>query len=93
MHQNDDPSLYYTDVFLIFSNINTMVHVYSGTGGDFPYMYAPEGLSCTAVAVGVRDSVLYSSFTPVTIGTNQTVNFTMYPTTDTVFHQAINALN
>lgn len=93
MHANEDPSLYYTDVFLIFSDINTMIHVYSGSGGDFPYMYAPEGLSCTAVAVGVRDSVLYSAFTPITIGSNQTVNFSLHPTTDENFKQQIDALN
>ena len=93
MHQNDNPQLYGTDVFLIFSDINSMIHVYSDAGGDFPYMYAPQGLNCTVVAVGVRDSMLYSSFVPVTIGANQTVNFSMHQTTDADFYQKVDALN
>jgi hypothetical protein len=93
LHQSDDHDLYNADVFLIFSGINSMVHVYYSLGNDYPYLYAPQGLNCTVVAVGIRDSTLYSSFTPITIGTNQTVNFSLHQTTDEDFHQQVDALN
>ena len=92
LHPNEDPQLYSTDVFLIFSDMNSMIHLYYSVS-DYPYLYAPEGLNCTAVAVGVRDSVLYSSFTPITISTNQTVNFSLHPTTDADFKLKLDALN
>src|SRR4029079_3918880 len=94
MHQTDDPHLYNTSVCLVFYDVKSVVRVYYDPGAnDFPYQFAPEGMGCTVVAVGVRDSILYSSFTPITIGTNQTVNFTLHQTTDTLLHQAIDALN
>lgn len=93
LHANEDPQLYGTDVFLIFSEVNSMVHIYSSGANDYPYQYAPEGMNCTAVAVGVRDSILYCSFTPITIGTNQTVNCSLHPTTDAAFQQQMDALN
>jgi hypothetical protein len=94
MQPDDNPLLYNTDVFLIFSDIKTMIHVYySPMDQNYPYLFAPEGLNCTAVAVGVKDSTLYSSFTPIIIGTNQTINFSLSPTTDEDFYQALDALN
>ncbi len=92
LQQNDDPVLYNTQLFLLFSGINSMVHVYYSNNG-WPYLYAPQGLSCTAVAVGVKDSVLYSSFVPLTIGANQTVNFSLSPSTDEAFQARLDSLN
>jgi hypothetical protein len=93
IHSNDDPSLFSTDVFLVFSNINSMIHVYSYGTNDFPYDYAPVGLQCTVVAIGAKDGKLFSSFTPITISTNQVVNFTLAATTDAAFKAQLNALN
>jgi hypothetical protein len=92
IHPNDDPALYQQDVFLVFRDISTMIHVYSNAT-DFPYYYAPVGLQCTVVALGVKDGQLYSSFTPITIGSNQTVNFTLSPTTTGAFKTQLETLN
>jgi hypothetical protein len=91
----DSTTRYGTNVFLLFKNITAMVHVYE-TGfysGTFTYASAPSGLPCTVVAVGAKNGVLYSSFTPITIGNNQTVNFTLSPTTVTAFKAAVKALD
>ena len=82
------------DVFLIFKNINSMVHVYNNYGtDDFPYYYAPLGLQCTVVTVGTKDGKLYSSFAPITISASQTVNFNVTETTTEAFKTALKALN
>ncbi|HVA98646.1 MAG TPA: hypothetical protein VNG53_07095, partial [Bacteroidia bacterium] len=40
-------------VFLLFTNLNSMVHVYGGgISQSYTYLYAPLGLKCTAVAIG-----------------------------------------
>lgn len=83
---------YSMDLFLVFSNVNSMVHVY-GNGTNFPYYYAPVGLQCTVVVVGVKNGKLYSSFTPITISSNLTVNFSLSVTTTTEFKTKLNALN
>lgn len=96
MHFTGIAADYSPDIFLVFDNINTTVHVYSnyfGDGSDFTYSFAPVGLSCTAVAVGEKNGILYASFTPVTISTNQTVNFNMTQTTEADFKTALEALN
>lgn len=94
LHPNDDPTEYETDVFLVFSGINSMVHVYRGYPvNDFPYYYAPTGLSCTVVAIGEKDGQLYASFTPITIGNNQTVNFSLSSISETDFQTQLTALN
>ena len=92
IHPNDDPNLFHPDVFLVFTGINTMIHVYE-SGIDFPYLYAPVGLQCTVVAVGVKGGKLYSSFTPITISANQTSNFTLSETTEVQFKAQLDALN
>jgi hypothetical protein len=92
-HANDDMSLYEIDVFLVFSGINSMVHVYYGGGNDFPYSYAPQGLQCTIVAIGAKDGKLYSSFTPVTITSGLITNFSLTETTDAAFKAQVSALN
>lgn len=89
---NDNPSDYYTDVFLVFSGVNTVLHIYQ-SGTNFLYYFAPIGQQCTIVAFGVKDGKLYSSFTPITISPSQTVNFTLTETTDTDFKTQLNALN
>ena len=60
-----------------------MIHVYRAglSINEFPYSYAPKGLECTLVALGVKDGKTYSAFVPITIGDNQTVNFTLSETT------------
>ncbi|MEI7595336.1 MAG: hypothetical protein WCK02_06265 [Bacteroidota bacterium] len=92
MKPTDSPSIYHTDVFLVFKNINCMVHVYNYQN-EFPYYYAPIGLECTVVALGVKDGKLYSSFVPITISANQIVNFTLTETTATDFTNKLNTLN
>ena len=92
LHPTDNSGNYNTDVFLVFNTISSMVHVYTN-GSDFPYYYAPQGLQCTLVAVGVNNGVLYSSFVPFTIGSNQTVNFTLSATTTSAFLSQMGALN
>ncbi|MFL5730184.1 MAG: hypothetical protein ACJ75J_11920, partial [Cytophagaceae bacterium] len=44
---------YNPDVFLLFHDENSMIHVYWGfTGDEYIYSYAPIGKECTVVAVG-----------------------------------------
>ncbi len=81
------------DVFLVFTDINCMVHVYSGGPGMYPYPYAPLGLKCTVVAAGVKGGNLYSSFTPTTISDNQTVPFSLLLTTLEDFEAQLEGLN
>ncbi len=89
---SDSMSNYNTQTFLIFKNINSMVHVYGGPG-SFVYNYAPRGFPCTLVAIGFNNHTLYSSFTPFTIGVNQKINFTLSPTTTGAFKAQLQALN
>ena len=93
LHANDNPSDFNTDIFLVFKNVNSMVHVYKTTTTDFIYNFAPKGLECTMVAVGVKNNKLYSSFIPITIGSNQTVNFSLSVTTTDDFKKALKALD
>ncbi|MEP6950182.1 MAG: hypothetical protein ABI863_12935 [Ginsengibacter sp.] len=91
---NDSASLYGTQVFLVFSKINCLVHVYNDYySSDFRYMYAPGGLQCTLVALGVRNKVLYSSFVPITITANESVSFSLSKTTTDQFKSQLAALN
>ncbi len=83
---------YNTQVFLVFKNISCMVHVYYSSN-TFPYNYAPEGLECTLVACGVKDGKLYSSFVPITISTNKTVNFSLKESTSSEFINHLQTLN
>lgn len=92
LHPLDSISVYNTDVFLVFHSVNSMVHVYNNNG-DFPYYYAPVGLQCTAVAIGLKNGKLYSAFVPITITSNLTVNFSLSETTSTQFITSLEALN
>jgi hypothetical protein len=69
-----------------------MVHVYK-EGTAFKYNYAPQGSQCTMVAVGVKDGKLYSSFRPVSITGNLTMDFALSETTIDDFKTQLNALN
>ncbi len=80
------------DVYLIFKGINSMVHVYSN-GNLFPYNYAPLGLPCTVVAIGVKDNNLWASFTPVSILSNQSVTISVAQTNINDFKKALVALD
>jgi hypothetical protein len=92
LNPKDDITQYHTEVFLLFKNIASMVHVYID-GPAFPYYYAPSGLQCTLVAVGVKDGQLYSSFVPITITANITVNFTLSLTNADDFKAQLRALD
>lgn len=92
MHSTDIVSDYNTEIYLFFTGVNSTVHVYS-YGNNFPYSYAPVGLQCTAIAIGVKNGKLYSSFTPITITNNLTVNFTLSETTTADFKTRLNTLN
>lgn len=81
-----------TDMFLVFKNINSMVHVYS-SGTNFKYNFAPVGLECTVVALGVRNGKLQSCFIPIVISSGQTVNFDLKETTTDDFKAALKALD
>ncbi|HEX7412679.1 MAG TPA: hypothetical protein VF411_01445 [Bacteroidia bacterium] len=89
----DSVSTYGTYVFLLFKNLASMVHVYNYMYEDFPYYYAPQGLQCTMVAVGVKSGTLYSSFVPITIGANQTYTFSLSATTTSTFTTQLQTLN
>jgi len=88
----DDLESYHPDVFLVFKDINCMVHLYRSTTA-FPYYYAPIGLECTAVALGVKDGKLYSAFVPITISSNKIVNFKLEETTSDEFTNKLDNLN
>ena len=89
----DDPMVYNPDMFLVFKDVTTMIHVYND-GTNFPYRYAPLGYECTAVAVGTKDGELYSSFTTINIDTDSlVVPFTLSLTTTNNFKAELNALN
>jgi hypothetical protein len=87
-----NPSLYHPDVYLVFKNQNAMVHVYR-MGDDFPYFYAPIGLECTLVAIGVENGKLLASFTPFTISANQVVPFPLAQMNLADFKARLDALN
>ncbi len=93
LHETDNPDTFHTDVFLVFKNIDCMVHVYRGLGSDYPYLFAPQGLACTIVAVGEKGGALYASFTSDTIGSNQTVNFALSKTNTDAFKTSLKALD
>lgn len=84
--------VYNSDMYLVFNEVNSVVHVY-GDSVDFQYSYAPVGLKCTAVVIGIKDGKVYSSFVPLTINENMIVNFSLSETTTNEFKRQLNALN
>jgi len=94
LQETDNASDYNTYVYLIFKGITTVDACHTYNGNTFSYSNCvPIGLQCTVVAVGVKNGTVYSSFTPITIGANQTVNFSMSATTTAQFKAALTALN
>ena len=89
---NDAIDVFHTRVYLVFKNISTVVPVWDN-GVNFPYPYSPIGLDITLVAAGVKDGKLYSSFVPINITANKTVNFSLNLTTIEDFKSQLNALN
>ncbi len=90
--QLDDYMEYYTNVFLIFNDVNAMIHIYPD-GMNFPYHFAPLGYACTMVAVGVKEGKLFSAFVPLTITSNMMVSFSLTQTTTGKFMEQLNGLN
>ena len=91
---SDSIDQYQTQVFLLFSGINSMIHVYQDySGTDFIYSYAPLGFSCTIVAIGERNGDLYSAFEPVTISSNMLANISLSKTTTDEFKARLDSLN
>lgn len=82
LEESDDPAFYGTEVFLVFADINSVIQISYAGGNSFNYNFAPVGFSCVAVALGVKNGVIYSSVVPITIGTNQTVPFIMSPVSE-----------
>ena len=70
-----------------------MIHVYNNGANDFNYSYAPVGYDATLVAVGLKDSILYSAFVPMNITSNLTKAFTLTKTTTDSFEIALDLLN
>jgi hypothetical protein len=83
---------YNMDVFLVFKNVSSMVHVYEN-GNEYPYSAAPLGFECTVVAIGVKEGKLYASFNPVTITSNLSINPVFVEISTEDFKTQINALN
>ncbi len=93
MNANDPPVEYSTDVFLFFPD-NIMIHVYSAGPTSFGNYYTPCNSNLTVVAIGFKNGQLYSSFTPVQIGTtNQTISFSLTPTSEAALTQALEGLD
>ena len=84
---NYDPQLY-----LIFTSVACVVSVYNYEN-PITCNYAPIGLKCTLVAFSINNKTLYSTFMPITITANQTVNFTLKKTTTSEFKVLLDALN
>lgn len=93
LHSNNDYAEYHPEVYLLFNNLSSMVHVYYSSNNNYIYSYAPADRGCTLVAVGVKDGNLFTSFVPITIGVNQTVSFTLTPSTTSDFKTQLAALN
>lgn len=85
------------EVYLAFTGINSMVHVYPDWNNPgshaYPYAFAPQGLPCTVVAIAEKNGQLYASFTPATIGSNQTVNVPLNLISEEELKKAIDALD
>lgn len=91
--QTDNFQQYNTNVFLVFKNVKSMVHVYSDGATGFPYDYAPNNEECTLVAMGIKDGKVFSSFTPITITSGANINFSLKETTTDEFKTKLKTLN
>jgi hypothetical protein len=86
-------SAYNLNIYLVFKGVNSMVHVYDNGSNVFPYNYAPTGLQCTVVAIGVKNSKLYASYDDITITTNKTIKVTPLETNKDDFIAKIKSLD
>ena len=87
----DDTYEFGMDVYLVFEN--TLIDLYyDASTDDFPYFYAPESYDGTLVAIGIKDSLLYSSFVPFTNASNSTVEFTLESSTFEEFQDKLEDL-
>lgn len=94
IHPTDNPTQYNTNVFIIFSGINAMIHVYLDSPSmDFIYNYAPIGLDCSVVAIGVKEGKLYYDIKNTTISANSTVNVSLSEITTEALIAKLVALN
>ncbi len=91
-HFLDSYNDYQPKLFLYFNAINAIVNLYNYST-DIAYSYSPIGEPCTLVAVGVKDGKLYASFTPITISSNMTVNYSVTETTTEAFLAHLATLN
>jgi hypothetical protein len=92
LRSKDASNLYNTQVFLVFTGVNTVIPLYYADT-TCSYNYAPVGLQCTVVAFGVFNKTLYSSFVPVTITPNLTMDFKLSQTTTAEFKAKLELLN
>jgi len=92
LHFLDSYTDYHPWLFLYFNAINATINLYNN-GNDAAYSYSPIGEPCTLVAVGVKDGKLYASFTPITISSNMTVNYSVTETTTEAFIAHLATLN
>jgi hypothetical protein len=95
LHLTQPVDSFGTMVSLVFRDQNSVVSLYSNSvdPDEFSYQFAPEGVSCTAVAFGVKNGKLYSSFTPFQISNNYSVNISMEQTTRNEFKYKLEQLN
>ena len=86
---------YAIEVFLVFKNENSMVHVYySGDTWHNNYDYAPVGKECTVVAMGYdTDGKLKACFKPITITDNSTVSLDFSTISEDDFKTKVKALD
>jgi hypothetical protein len=85
---------YSPDVFLLFNDENSMIHVYNFSGGDdWVYSYAPIGKECTVVVLGYINGKLAASFTPLTIIANTDLTVELTEMSEEDFQARVKALN
>ncbi|HYV95790.1 MAG TPA: hypothetical protein VE978_28725 [Chitinophagales bacterium] len=82
---------YETVCYLILRD-NAAIQLYASSASAFNNN-APMDSSGTLVALGVKDSILYSAFVPFTVTNNLQMSFTLQPTTTDEFKAALDLLN
>lgn len=95
INQTDDPNQYNTQVFLLFPGVNAMMSIYMNYYSPYSFMYsfAPVGLNCTIIAIGVKDQKLYYAREDIIITQNLTTNFTLTETTTEDLISVLQSLN
>lgn len=94
VHPNFDASEYEMRVYLVLKDFNSTISIYKTLKAkDYVYKNAPEGMDATIVAIAIKNNQLYSSFTPITISSDQTVNFNLSPVTATALKSSLKGLD